>query len=124
MIATAATIRITPAERDDLEWAFDALASYWGADCVEGQAPSPEAEGVTENELIIPGDALMPFIDDDRLVLSTWDEINDDLAYRIGEQRPGMADNAASIGGDMSPQRAGQIAARCHALAERIREAS
>jgi hypothetical protein len=116
-------IHLTPAKRDHVEWAFGAMFDYWGAACEPGAAPDPAAEGVTENELEVPEGATMPYLDGDTLVLSTWAEINDDLAQRIGQQLPDMADNAACVGGGLSPQRAASVVRSAHDLAASIREA-
>lgn len=126
MIAILRTVRLTAAEREDVDWAFGAMMDYWGAECAADTVPGSYIEGpegIVENELVMPDDARMPYLDGDVLVLSTWDEINTDLLERIEDQLPDMAEDAASIGGDVTPQRAGQIAARCALLAEKIRDA-
>lgn len=116
------TINLTPTEREHVEWAFGAMADYWGAPCEAGETPDADAEGITENEYVIPEGATMPFLSDNKLTLSTWHEVNDDLLYRIAEMLPDMADNA--IGNvDMSRQRATAIALSCERLGDKLRDA-
>lgn len=124
-MSAAKTVTLTPAEREDVDWAFGAMMDYWGADCKADTVPGSyieEPEGIVDNELTIPDGALMPFLDGNVLTLSTWDEINDDLISRIEDLLPDMAEDAAGEP-DMSEQRAGQIAARCARLGEKIRQA-
>lgn len=117
-----ATITLTPTEREHVEWAFGAMHDYWGATCEPRETPDASAEGVTENEFTVPEGATMPFLTGHVLTLSTWDEVNDDLRYRVEEQLPDMID---SVKGEdqMSPQRASAHTAACASFGRKIREA-
>jgi hypothetical protein len=129
-MSRAAIIALTAAEADAVNWAFGAMSDYWNAACEPGSTPDPDAEGVTENDLAVPVGAQMPFLSwgakagsGAALTLSTWEEVNDDLLYRIGQQLPDMADDAKSIGGDFTPQAAGRTVGMCNRLAAKLREA-
>lgn len=117
-----ATIFLTDAEREHVEWAFGAMHDYWGAECKPGETPDASAEGVTENDLTVPDYARMPFLNGGALTLSTWDEVNDDLRYRVEEMLPDMADNAIG-NADMSRQRAQGVARSCASFAAKLRGA-
>lgn len=111
-------IKITPTQADAVKWAMSALEEYW---C------DHDAEGVTENDFPngIPDSWTFPTIDGDILTLSDWDEINDDLAYRIGTQLVEMAEDntvQGDVGGTtfFTPQKANALIRSYISLAEKI----
>lgn len=116
---------LTKAEADAVEWAFGAMDDYWGAPCEAGAVPAADSESMYHNEYAeVPAGATMPYLDGRVLHLSTWHEINDDLLQRIRDQLPDMADDAASVGGFVTPQAAGKTIALCARLAAKIEEAA
>lgn len=112
-----APIALTKELRDDVEWAFSAMEDYWGARCAPGGAPDPESEACQHNELTVPDGATMPYIDaGGALVLSSWEEPNTDLAYRLGTQLVMMLDDNL----DISSQKRAARKRALERLAEKI----
>ncbi len=80
------TIKLTDWQKESVEWAFGAMDDYWGGGCKAGESPGPDGEVIIDGDYTIPPDAHMPYLDGNTLFLSNWNEINDDLCYRVSEQ--------------------------------------
>lgn len=109
-------IKLTPLQAEHIEWALDPMQEYWGG--WDGK-PTREGEMFSEAgdpDLEIPDGAIMPILDGDMLAISNWDQINDDLLYRIGEMLPGMIEDNT----EFSPQQISGQKRSCEMLAEKI----
>ena len=86
------SVSLTPFQAEVASWALGAMEDYWGAP--PGEPVDPKSDGVVENEFTLPADEpRVPYIVGTRLILSSWNEVNDDLAYRVGEQHLDMLDD-------------------------------
>jgi hypothetical protein len=63
----AIRIKLSPAQKEAVEWAFSPLWEYWGGPCEDGGRPLPDSEGVEENDLVMPDGATMPYLDGNTL---------------------------------------------------------
>jgi hypothetical protein len=116
-------ITLTKIEASHAAWAFGAMSDYWGAPCAPDQTPDAQAEGVVENDLVVPPGATMPWLDGTTLVLSSWDEVNNDLVFRVGEQLFDMLhpdDLVWDDFGDMSPQKQAAHRRACTTFVDKV----
>lgn len=116
-----AILYVTPVQREAVEHAFGAMQDYWGVPCERDKVPTDDAEGVIGNDYTVPEGAKMPYLLGKTLVLSTWHEINDDLAYRVGEQYVDVLDDLVDCG-EMTEQTAGRHATLLRAIGKEIRK--
>lgn len=78
------TVKLTAKQAKHVEWALGAMDDYW----------TTESEAYARDGKVYPVSAL-PRLEGATLTLSEVDEINDDLLYRLEEQLPAMARQAA-----------------------------
>ncbi len=114
----AKRIKLSPRLREAYEWIKSPLEDYWGSECVKGSRPLPDSEGAESNNLVVPVNAEMPYLEGNTLVLSNWREINDDLQYRIGTNYVNLIEGGDNV---MSPAQARALQRSCEKLAAAIR---
>lgn len=114
-----AVILLTPVQLEAVQWAFGAMADFWGAG--PGESPDPDAEVIRESEDLseMPEGAVMPHLEGNTLHLSAWNEINDDLAFRVGEMQLSILSDMNSDG-EITDRQAARRGSILTALAQDI----
>lgn len=111
---------------DGLDFIIGVLEDCWGGQCAPGQYADTQAPAAHDFDIEIPVGATMPYVCDGHLVLSNFNEINDDIAGRLDNQLVSIIrDNTGDLkdGFDYSPQQAAARIKAYRALAASVRKA-
>jgi len=84
--APETSIPLNANQIEAVEWALGTMEEFWDPD------KGAEAEGVEANDLEPPDSWTLPRVENGRLILSDWNEVNEDMAYRIRENLVDMAE--------------------------------